>query len=93
MPVEMSRGVDSYPYGETTPAPGPPHGPGDYDAPAVDAGMPDATRFGGQQDTLTLTGPVGAGDQGYMGRDLFDTSSGAVPEGIGMFGRLHQDAG
>jgi hypothetical protein len=86
----LSRNVSAYPYGETVPAPAPPLGPGVYDAPATDAGM-DASRFGGQQDTLTLTGPVGAGDNGYMGRDISDPGSNPVPESRGMFGRLHSE--
>jgi hypothetical protein len=85
----LSRDVDSYPFGGTTPQPGPPYHTA-MDQPAGLSGMPPASRFGGQQDTLTLTGPVGAGDEGYMGRDLSDPASEPVLEGQGMFRRLHE---
>ena len=87
----LSRTVDAYPFGGTTPMPAPPAHTA-ADQPAGLSGMPPATRFEGQQDTLTLTGPVGAGDNGWMGRDLEDPGQGMpVMEGRGMFGRLHDE--
>jgi hypothetical protein len=86
----LSRDVTAYPFGGITPQPGPPYHTA-MDQPAGLSGMPPASRFAGQQDTLTLTGPVGAGDEGYMGRDLSDPASQpTLNEGRGMFGRLHE---
>lgn len=85
----LSRDVSQYPFGGITPPPGPPVHTA-MDQPAGLSGMPPASRFEGEQDTLTLTGPVGAGDEGYMGRDLSDPAAQPVLEGRGMFGRLHE---
>lgn len=53
---------------------------------------PDMARVSGRQDTLTLTGPVGAGDTGYMGRDLGNPASMRYPYNAspGLFHRLHE---
>lgn len=88
----LSRDVSRYPFGGTVPLPGPPvHSA--PDEPAGLSGMPPAARWDGQQDTLTLTGPAGAGDNGYLGRDLYDPGPYDLPylEGRGMFARLHQE--
>jgi hypothetical protein len=85
----LSRDVTQYPFGGVTPPPAPPVHTA-MDQPAGLSGMSPATRFEGQQDTLTLTGPVGAGDEGYMGRDLSDPAAEPVFESRGMFGRLHE---
>jgi hypothetical protein len=85
----LSRDVTAYPFGGTHPQPAPPVHTA-MDEPAGLSGMPPASRFGGEQDTLTLTGPVGAGDEGYMGRDLSDPAAEPVTESRGMFGRLHE---
>lgn len=88
----LSRGVSEYPTGGETPLPGPPFHQS-IDQPAGLSGMPPASRFTGRDDTLTLSGPTGAGDYGYMGRDISDPNTPAVPEPEGMFGRLHREAG
>jgi hypothetical protein len=88
----LSRDVTAYPFGGLGPPPGPPYHTA-MDQPAGESGIPPATRFDGQQDTLQLTGPVGAGDEGYMGRDLSDPASEPVMEGQGMFHRLHEGSG
>jgi hypothetical protein len=51
--------------------------------------------YAGRDETLDLTGPVGAGDQGYMGRDLGNPASMRYPYNAspGMFRRLHQGQG
>lgn len=56
---------------------------------------PPVSLYGGRDQTLDLTGPVGAGDQGYMGRDLGNPASMRYPynSSPGMFRRLHQGAG
>jgi hypothetical protein len=53
------------------------------------------SRLTGRQHTLTLTGPVGAGDDGYMGRDLGNPASMRYPYNAspGMFHRLHEGPG
>lgn len=88
----LSREVSQWPWGGDVPPPGPPvHAA--YDAEAGLSGMPPAARFAGQQDTLNPYGPVGAGDDGYMGRDLLAPGAGDLPllEGRGMFARLHDE--
>lgn len=82
----LSRGVSSYPWGGRQPMPGPPVvlDPG---APAGSAGM-RPSRFSGRDDTLLLTGPVGAGEHGYRGRD---PETAPHPEGVGIFLRLHAE--
>lgn len=85
----LSRDITQYPHGGGTPPPAPPVHTA-MDQPAGESGIPPATRFDGRQDTLTLEGPAGAGDEGYMGRDLSDPGAQPVPEGRGMFGRLHE---
>lgn len=86
----LTRPVTVYPFGHTDPLPGPPHHSA-VDQYAGESGMPPASRFEGQQDTLGLTGPVGAGDQGYMGRDILSPGPYDLPlsEAPGMFWRLH----
>lgn len=84
----LSRDVGTWPGGGDVPLPGPPMHP-DPDAEAGTAGMPPSSQWEGRQDTLALTGPVGAGDDGYRGRDPEDPA-GTVPEGRGMFARLHE---
>lgn len=85
----LSRDLTAWPYGGTVPPPAPPLHV-DPEAEAGSAGMSPSSRFEGQQDTLTLTGPVGAGDQGYTGRDPLEDP---FPEGRGMFARLHEGSG
>jgi hypothetical protein len=87
----LSRDVTQYPFGGTSPQPAPPVHTA-MDQPAGLSGMPPASRLEGQQNTLTLTGPVGAGDEGYMGRDLSDENEPEF-ESRGMFGRLHEGGG
>lgn len=84
----LSRDVTAWPYGGDVPPPPPPLHT-DPEQEADGAGMPAASRLEGQQDTLALSGPVGAGDQGYMGRDVYGDGP-AVPEARGMFARLHE---
>lgn len=56
---------------------------------------PAMTSYYGRDDTLALTGPVGAGDNGYMGRDIGNPASMRHPYNAtpGMFRRLHEGAG
>lgn len=84
----MSRPVTAYPWGDV-PLPGPPVHMAP-DEPAGLSGIPPASRFEGRDDTLNLIGPVGAGEAGWTGRDPTDPAD-AVPEGQGMFSRLHQE--
>ncbi len=84
----LSRDVTAWPYGGDVPPPAPPLHI-DPDQAAGTAGMMPASRLEGQQDTLTLTGPAGAGDEGYMGRDPYGDGP-PVPEARGMFARLHE---
>ena len=83
----QSRGTGTWPWGGDVPPPSH-HAVVDPDAAAGLSGMPPATRLEGQQDTLQLTGPVGAGDLGWLGRDPTDPAD-PVQEGVGMFARLH----
>lgn len=56
---------------------------------------PHMSRVWGRPDTLTLTGPVGAGDSGFMGRDIGNPASMRYPYNAspGMFRRLHEGTG
>jgi hypothetical protein len=86
----LSRGVWAYPDGGNMPLPGPPVVLAAAE-PAGTSGPLPCSRFGGRDDTLTLVGPVGAGDLGYTGRDVYDPAGPVVPESHGMFYRLHQE--
>lgn len=85
----LSRNVGNWPYGGSVPPPPPPLHT-DPEQPAGESGMPPAARFTGRDDTLAMTGQVGAGDAGYTGRDPFEQP---YPEGRGLFGRLHEGTG
>jgi len=89
--MELSLDVTAYPYGGQVPMPAHPMTV-DAEAPAGRSGPFDHARFAGLQHTLNPCGPVGAGDQGYMGRDVTDPGTPGVPEGLGMFARLHHEA-
>jgi hypothetical protein len=82
----MSLDVSVYPYGGRTPMPAPPTVL-EEDAPAGRSGPLECSRHDGRDDTLHPYGPVGAGRQGYLGRD---PETMPYPEGQGMFARLHQ---
>lgn len=86
----LSRAVWEHPGGGGIPLPGPPFHAA-VDQPAGASGPLETARFGGRDDTLMLTGPAGAGDLGYAGRDVYDPAGPVVPEAYGMFYRLHQE--
>ena len=87
----LSRDVTAYPDGSGMALPGYPAVISPHD-PAGEAGPLPASRWQGRPHELALTGPCGAGDLGYMGRDPTDPA-GTVPESGGMFARLHAEAG
>lgn len=86
----LSRDLSVWPYGGDVPPPAPPLHV-DPEQEAGSAIMTPSARFAGQQDTLSLTGPAGAGDQGYTGRDIYADGTAPVPEGRGAFRRLHDE--
>lgn len=88
----MSLDVSVYPFGGRTPMPAPPHVL-DPHAPAGLSGPLPCARWDGRDDTLHPYGPVGAGSLGWLGRDPTSPAGATVPEGRGMFSRLHHEAG
>lgn len=88
----LSRDVTSYPDGAMMPLPAPPAVMASAEPAGPGTSGMALSRVAGRQHTLTLTGPCGAGDLGYMGRDISDPATDPVPEGHGIFARLHHEA-